>query len=419
LFSPADLGEHTALFQSAGRSDDIVVPSLSDEERCALPHALQSVSLAGVHVDWGNCGTMFSGLTRLDLKYHAADVLPTLPELMKMLRSSERLESLSVVGWGHRSSASDVECLSDNGRRLAMPNLSDDCRRVHLPHLTEFAFGWVNASHASSLLSSVFTQERNPFPLLAELAIEDITNSLDPTSSRDSSLVLNTLSHILTLPSPIIQRGPIRHVIVRHVLASSSSQMDFIAACSGRHGIDELTLQGTSENHLIALLRTVTTSADKGQESGDESHWHTCENSQKDQAAFFLDRLTIQEGNFCVDSSVLRVFLQVFPVPVDFASDGINADFEDGLFGEGEVPGVACPFDDRTNWNPLDISILDTSSSSTSPHGSLGCINTEDANTLTSKCDRERAADPTGNRKQCSRSFNFQSLPEIASNVEA
>ncbi len=72
----------------------------------------------------------------------------------------------------------------------------------------------------------------------------------------------------------------------------------------------------------------VTTSADKGQESGDESHWHTCENSQKDQAVFFLDRLTIQEGNFLRRfSSVLRVFLQVFPVPVDFASDGINADF--------------------------------------------------------------------------------------------
>ncbi len=60
--------------------------------------------------------------------------------------------------------------------------------------------------------------------------------------------------------------------------------------------------------------------------------------------------------------------------------------FEDGLFGEGEeCPGAACRFDDRTNWNPLDISILDTSSSSTSPHGALGCINAEDANTLTSK----------------------------------
>lgn len=327
LFSPASLGEHCVLFQPNGQGDDGFAPSLSDDERCGEPHALQSVSLAGVHIDWGNCGQIFRGLSRLELKYHTAEVLPSRLQLAKMLQSSESLESLSIVGWGHRPSASDVERLSDNNSTRTS-NLLEGHHRISLPRLKELTFGWVNASHASSLLSSIFTQEQNPFPALSELVLEDVTNSLDPPSNRDSSLVLNTLSHLLTLPSPLAQCPPIRRLHHRHIFASISSEMKLFSACSSQYGvIEELTVQGTSENLLIALLRMVVASDDKGHESGDAES-HTCENSQKDQAKFFLDRLTIQEGNFGVDSSVLRIFLQVFPVPVDFDSGGVCADFE-------------------------------------------------------------------------------------------
>ncbi|KLO11219.1 hypothetical protein SCHPADRAFT_482972 [Schizopora paradoxa] len=418
LFSPAALGEHCVLFQSDGQGEDSFefAPSLSDDEQCGEPHALQSVSLAGVHIDWGNCGQIFRGLSRLELKYHTAEVLPSRLELTKMLQSSESLESLSIVGWGHRPSSSGGERLSDNPSTRTS-SLLEDRHRVYLPRLKEFTFGWVNASHASSLLSSIFTQEQNPFPALSELVLEDVTNSLDPPSNRDSSLVLNALSHLLTLPSPLAQRAPIRRLHHRHIFASISSEMRLFAACTGQYGvIEELTLQGTNENLLIALLRMAVASDDKGHENGDAES-HTRENSQKDQAKFFLDRLTIQEGNFCVDSSVLRVFLQVFPVPVDFDSDGVCADFEDDAtyWDPDEGRDVSCSEDGPANWIPSGISILSTSFTSDGHQETPERMKGGDSNTLAYDCDHPQAVAFIGQNVESSGyPIDFCCLPAIS-----
>ncbi|KAG2072091.1 hypothetical protein BDR04DRAFT_1097414 [Suillus decipiens] len=133
-------------------------------------HSLRRVSLAGVHVNWTNSG--LSGLMELEFKYHASEVMPTLHEFCDIISSCPELERLSILGWGPQI---DV-------------NVAPMQRTLYLPHLRDFAFGFIDIDYAIDILSLFY------FPALERLLLEDISSSLDPSHPCDSSRLLEYLT---------------------------------------------------------------------------------------------------------------------------------------------------------------------------------------------------------------------------------
>jgi hypothetical protein len=132
-------------------------------------HSLRRVSLAGVHVDWAHSG--LSGLLELELKYHASDVMPTLHEFCSIISACPELERLSILGWGPQIDAN------------ALP----EQHSLHLPHLHDFAFGFIDVDYAIDLLSLFH------FPALKTFSLEDISSSVDPLHPCDTSRLLDYL----------------------------------------------------------------------------------------------------------------------------------------------------------------------------------------------------------------------------------
>ncbi|KAJ6495197.1 hypothetical protein C8R45DRAFT_1133489 [Mycena sanguinolenta] len=139
MFEPSALGHHLPLF---GGKDAAVT-------------RLQEVTLTGVHIHWSTAP--FLNLTKLEFKYQAVDVMPTLSHLAQILAVSPNLEILAIVGHGPQFPPSTV------ANTVSAP-LQDT---ITLPRLAQFTFGFVDVNDAMELLA-LFT-----FPALCELSLED------------------------------------------------------------------------------------------------------------------------------------------------------------------------------------------------------------------------------------------------------
>ncbi|EIW85884.1 hypothetical protein CONPUDRAFT_113973 [Coniophora puteana RWD-64-598 SS2] len=132
---------------------------------------LRRVSLAGVHVDWAHAG--LAGLEELELKFHAADVMPTLREFADIVAASPNLRRLAVVGWGPRLGPSDA------AQGTTDPDFVRAQHSVRLPNLEELMLGYVDAAYAVDFLSLLC------MPTLRHLKLEDLSPLLAAVGPRE------------------------------------------------------------------------------------------------------------------------------------------------------------------------------------------------------------------------------------------
>ncbi|KAG2047158.1 hypothetical protein BDR06DRAFT_120963 [Suillus hirtellus] len=201
-------------------------------------HSLRRVSLAGVHVNWINSG--LSGLLELELRYHASEVMPTLHEFCDIISTCPELERLSILGWGPQI---DV-------------NVAPKQRTLYLPHLRDFAFGFIDVDYAIDLLSLFY------LPALEMLSLEDISSSLDPSHPCDSSRLLEYLTaahHSCTTsfhPFPCATCGPyplssLRSLELHGLTSCGVSLRCFLQETAT---LDHLVLSGLDKPNLQAII---------------------------------------------------------------------------------------------------------------------------------------------------------------------
>ncbi|KAK7007660.1 F-box domain-containing protein [Favolaschia claudopus] len=162
VFKPAALGKHLPLLGGA---------------EAAVPR-LREVTLTGVHVEWSaGHWQPLSRLVKLELKYQAADVMPTVAQLRQILLQSPNLEVLAIVGSGPQFPTGNEGSLIA-GRES-----------IKLARLMTFTFGFVDAHSAVQLL------ELFDFPALRELNIEDVSATLQHQPPEDASVLIYWLSN--------------------------------------------------------------------------------------------------------------------------------------------------------------------------------------------------------------------------------
>ncbi|KAK7036177.1 F-box domain-containing protein [Favolaschia claudopus] len=181
VFKPAALGRHLPLFGGA---------------EAAVPR-LREVALTGVHVEWSaGHWQPLSGLTKLELRYQAADVMPSVAQFCQILLQSPNLEVLAVVGGG-------PQFLAGNEGSVGSLDGSDAREgSIRLARLTTFTFGFVDAHSAVQLL------ELFDLPALRELSLEDVSASLRYQPPEDASVLLDWLadsSHVKAASPPPIE----------------------------------------------------------------------------------------------------------------------------------------------------------------------------------------------------------------------
>ena len=144
--------------------------------------ALRNVSLAGVHVDWAR--SSLRHLTRLEFRYHASGVMPSLDQFFDILAGCLDLHHLSIIGWGPQF---DKALIHGNVPGVEAPP-AEPQRTIQLRHLTSFSFGFIDINYALKLLSLL------SFPAIERLALEDVSSTLNPLENQDASPILDWLT---------------------------------------------------------------------------------------------------------------------------------------------------------------------------------------------------------------------------------
>ncbi|KAJ6566800.1 hypothetical protein B0H19DRAFT_990553 [Mycena capillaripes] len=186
VFEPSVLGQHLPLFGG----EDAVVPRL------------RQVMLTGVHIDWS--APPLANLTKLELKYQAADVMPTIGHFTQILAASPNLEILAIVGRGPQFAA--VEGVSSTAIHGGSAQADEGPLQgtIKLARVTQFTFGFVDVNYAVELLS-LFN-----LPALCELSVEDVSASLQHQPSDDADVLLNWLAstaHDTSISPPVLDNA--------------------------------------------------------------------------------------------------------------------------------------------------------------------------------------------------------------------
>ncbi|KIJ14790.1 hypothetical protein PAXINDRAFT_169467 [Paxillus involutus ATCC 200175] len=191
---------------------------------------LRQLSLSGVHIDWINSG--LRGLKELELKYHAQQVMPTLPEFMTIMDANPGLERLVILGWGPKL---------DPGSQTVL-------QTIQLPQLREFEFGFVDVDYAVDLLSMFYV------PNLRVLSIEDVASDIRPSQSQDCSRLFDYISFVNETDSPRIPLSSLLSLSLRGIRAGNASICQFLGhLCS----IESLSVIGVDAVPLRALCSTL------------------------------------------------------------------------------------------------------------------------------------------------------------------
>ena len=167
----------------------------------SLSH-LRHVSLSGVHVDWRQSG--LTGLRKLELKYHAQDVMPTLSEFRRMLCANTNLEHLVILGWGPQ-----MDPALDSKRK------HDDLQPISFSQLKELELGSVDVAYTTNLLSLFALQN------LRVLVVEDVAFGIQFAERQDFSPLFDRLVEMsaeerISLPS-------LRELTLRNIRADNTS----------------------------------------------------------------------------------------------------------------------------------------------------------------------------------------------------
>ncbi|KAF5335603.1 hypothetical protein D9758_017264 [Tetrapyrgos nigripes] len=220
---------------------------------------LREVSLVGVHVDWVE--SPIRNLRKLEFKYHAYDVMPSLQEFMDILSSCPNLENLAILGWGPQ--------LSNNDFTENYVDSPDDKHLSGSPFVLEnlltFHFGFTRVQYGLKLLS-LFR-----LPSIKRLDLEDVSTIADPLGHGDASPILDWLSladdraHAdddlvsSASSSPGVSVKSHRYTIplmnVEHLGLSglSSSESTFFRFLRAFQSLKKISLSNADPNLLLAL----------------------------------------------------------------------------------------------------------------------------------------------------------------------
>lgn len=191
--------------------------------------SLRNLCLIGTHVDWKQCGAI-TGLTSLELKYHAENVLPSKPDLMAILSRSPNLNSLKLTG-NYSPLGQDADPLLVN---------SDHSSTIELRYLTHMTFGFVEEARAMDCLSWL------RLPALVSLELEDVSASLTLDIPHDWSALIRRLS----TDEVSINVHHITHLVLAAVKGTSSAFVSLFRACTS---LRKLELKKADEESLAAL----------------------------------------------------------------------------------------------------------------------------------------------------------------------
>ncbi|KAK7461273.1 hypothetical protein VKT23_008449 [Stygiomarasmius scandens] len=172
-FQPADLKVHIPLFGGV-----------------SLPK-LREISFVGVHVNWAQ--SSLCNLRKLEFKFHAYEVMPSLQEFTKILSLCPNLDTLSILGWGPRLDNYNPEVgfsASDDDSDKLTPSLSELKSTIVLENLVNFSYGFVDVPYGLHLLS-LFR-----LPSLRRFNLEDVSTSVDShgLGPGDASPILDWLA---------------------------------------------------------------------------------------------------------------------------------------------------------------------------------------------------------------------------------
>lgn len=236
----------------------------------SLSH-LRHVSLSGVHVDWIQSG--LGGLQRLELRYHARDVMPTLSEFRRILRLNPSLERLVILGWGPRM---DPSLENEYGH--------DDLQTIDLPQLEELEIGFVDVTYGINLLS-LFA-----LPNLRVLAIEDVAFGIQLCERQDCSCLFDHLAKMSATER--VSLSSLRELSLRSIHADDTSIHNLFGQLPA---VTSLGLDRVDDTALLAICSAL----------------HACHR---------LERLTLKDINPVVAALVLsshsfpphlRIFLDI------------------------------------------------------------------------------------------------------------
>ncbi|KAL0949122.1 hypothetical protein HGRIS_009206 [Hohenbuehelia grisea] len=210
------------------------------------PGSLCSISLAGVHVDWSS--TALRGLTELELKYHASEVMPSLKEFAGILTACPQLRGLSIIGWGPRFDVNDFDGVTED-------DASAGPSTAPLLHLLRFAMGFLDITYAIQLLRSL------AMPCLEDLALEDVSRSLNPEEAQDATPLLEWLA--APLPSTSTPESPLQlsHVSSLHLNGISASKASFAVFADRLRSLRALHITNVDDDMIAALNPSPTISA--------------------------------------------------------------------------------------------------------------------------------------------------------------
>ncbi|KAJ6537248.1 hypothetical protein DFH09DRAFT_1178320 [Mycena vulgaris] len=179
VFQPVELSQHLPLFGG-----------IEADAPC-----LREVTLTGVHIDWSS--PPLANLTKLELKYQAADVMPNVTQLTHILASCPNLEDLAIVGNGPQFTTSAAGILGGGATLSAAHGGSAEHDltqgTIKLVRVTRFSFGFVDVNCAVQLLSLL------DLPALRELDLEDVSASLRHEAPDDAGILLDWLSYAADL----------------------------------------------------------------------------------------------------------------------------------------------------------------------------------------------------------------------------
>ncbi|RDX53337.1 hypothetical protein OH76DRAFT_1399232 [Lentinus brumalis] len=156
---------------------------------------LTHVALWGVHVDWSPQGSPYlTGLTDIELAYHARDVRPSIYDFARILRTSPDLRTLTLC----LSSPAGNPSEWPSGLPLSADDMDIDGTPLVLPKLSELVLAYLEPSYLLALLP------RLAFPALTSLALD--------LEDEDYSDILTYLASPRSLPQPpqppLALRGP-------------------------------------------------------------------------------------------------------------------------------------------------------------------------------------------------------------------
>ncbi|KAH9487454.1 hypothetical protein JR316_0001530 [Psilocybe cubensis] len=183
--------------------------------------SLRSVTLVGVHIDWNQPTPR--NLRKLELKFQASSVMPSLSQFNAIVNNCPHLSHLVIYGWG--------PTLPDS----SPPSIET---RVRIQNLQTLSLGLLDADYTTQFLSFL------DVPLLKHLILEDVTRAVSPSETPDATSLFRWLSRSISSHSDR------KHYIPTYLPLPSLKSLELRGISIGREELVPVFRQLSSLTHL-------------------------------------------------------------------------------------------------------------------------------------------------------------------------